>query len=62
MVNGYWINSKTGQISASEPKKDNDYCGDGVNPRGWRREVLQEDLQQLNGCVRRVEALSHDNN
>jgi len=34
---GYWINNQTGKLSSTQPKNDNDYQGDGVDPRGWRR-------------------------
>lgn len=35
--NGYWMNSNTNKVSASQPKEENNYQGDGTDPRGWRR-------------------------
>lgn len=35
--NGYWVNRKTNRSSARTPSSSNDYKGDGIENRGWRR-------------------------
>lgn len=35
--NGYWVNRKTNRSSARTPSGSNDFKGDGIENRGWRR-------------------------
>lgn len=35
--NGYWVNRKTNRNSSVTPSSLNDYKGDGIENRGWRR-------------------------
>ena len=35
--NGYWVNRKTNRYSLTTPSSSNEYKGDGIENRGWRR-------------------------
>ena len=33
----YWINIRTGKVSSKVPRKENQFSGDGIDLRGWRK-------------------------